>query len=564
MYLKGLFTNKFVLVISMLLLFTNVYSQKYPNNFSNPIKLDLLISGNFGELRPNHFHSGIDIKTNGKENQELFSIDDGYVSRIKVSPWGYGRAIYIDHPSGYTSVYAHINKFNPEIETYIRSLQYKNKSFAIDTILPKDFIKLKKGEFIAYSGNTGHSFGPHLHFEIRTTDTEHPINPLLFGFYVKDTKKPIIFSLVTYNLTSDYSNYGKSSSKIYSVSNSNIPNDTVNVSLKTGLGIEVYDYVDLTSNKCAPYKLSLYKNNKLVYSIIADEFDFSEKRYVNAHIDYGRYLKNRKKIHKLFVQANDKFSLYKNVVNKGIISLNKNEIANIRIVAEDINKNKTELNFVIKATYKNKQKQLESKYVMNFNTENTFVTDSIKITIPKNALYNNLDFRYVYLGNNKYRLSLENIPLHKKIEVKIKPFGINKKLLDKTVVIRISDKGKIQALQSKYDGKYISAKSDKFGVFSLKTDTIKPRIKPVNIFPDAKFIKDNKIRVKITDNLSGIKSYNGYIDGKWVLFEYDAKKANLTYYFDEKCTITNDFHNLKLIVKDSLGNTATYNVRFYH
>jgi len=561
MILRAFSLKIYSVIFLSFLISSMAFSQKYDNNFGNPMHIGMLISGNYGELRPNHFHSGLDFKTNGKEGQDLLSIEDGYVSRINVSPWGYGKAVYITHPNGYTSVYAHISKFNPEIETYIRSLQYKNKTYAIDTLLPKDFIKVKKGEFIAYSGNTGNSFGPHLHFEIRTTDTEHPLNPLLFGYNIKDTKAPKIYSLVTYNLKSDISAFDKNTSKIYS--NSQIT-DTIYVSTKTGLGIEVYDYVDLTPNKCAPYKLSLYKNNKLIFSFIADEFDFSEKRYVNAHIDFERYLKKRKKIHKLYVEPNDKFSLYKNVVNRGIINLKHNETANIRIVAEDINRNKTELNFILRAKYSNEPKRLESKYLMNFDTENTFVNDSIKITIPKNTLYNKLNFKYQYIGNGKYRVSSEYIPLHKKIQVAIKPFDIEKKYINKTVVIRTSAKGRIQALPSKYNGKYISAKSDKFGTFSLKTDTIKPRIKPINIYPDAKFIKDNKIRVKITDNLSGIKSYNGYIDGKWVLFEYDAKKANLSYYFDEKVPANQTYHNLRIIVKDSVGNTAVYEVRFFH
>jgi murein DD-endopeptidase MepM/ murein hydrolase activator NlpD len=187
---KGFSLKIYSVIFLSFLISSMSFSQKYDNNFGNPMHIEMLISGNYGELRPNHFHSGLDFKTNGKEGQDLLSIEDGYVSRINISPWGYGKAVYITHPNGYTSVYAHISKFNTEIETYIRSLQYKNKTYTIDTILPKDFIKVKKGEFIAYSGNTGNSFGPHLHFEIRTTNTEHPLNPLLFGYDIKDTKAP--------------------------------------------------------------------------------------------------------------------------------------------------------------------------------------------------------------------------------------------------------------------------------------------------------------------------------------------------------------------------------------
>jgi murein DD-endopeptidase MepM/ murein hydrolase activator NlpD len=564
MVLNKFYFKYFIAFSLFILVFSNSYSQNIKNNFSNPIKLDLLLSGNFGELRPNHFHTGIDIKTNSTINHKLYSIEDGYVSRINISTWGYGKAVYITHSNGYTSVYAHINKFNPEVDTYIRSLQYKLKTYEIDTLLPKDFITLKKGEFIAFSGNTGNSFGPHLHFEIRTSDTEHPINPLLFDFDVKDTKAPKIYSLALYNLNSDANYTEKLNTKIYKVSSSTLINDTINVNLKTGIGIEVYDYFDLTPNKCAPYKLSLYKNEKLVFEFVVDEFDFDEKRYVNAHIDYSKYLNTKKKIHKLFTYPNDKFSLYKTNIENGIICLEQNEIAKIKIVAEDVKGNKTSLNFVIKAKFTKRTSNRLGKYLMSYKKENTFVNDSIKITIPKDALYNNLNFKYKNIGNNKYKISNQNIPLHKDIKVGIIPFEISKELLDKTTIVRISDKGKIEALQSKYKGKFIVAESDKFGIFTLKTDTIKPRIKPINIYPDAKFIKDNKISFKITDNLSGIKSYNGYIDDKWVLFEYDAKKANLAYYFDQKVPPTKGFHNLKLIVKDSLGNTAIYTVRFFH
>ena len=552
------FVKLSTLVILFVLVKSSLFAQNYNADYTNPIHLDLLLSGNYGELRPNHFHSGIDIKTNGRINQELFSIEEGYVSRINVSPWGYGKAIYITHPNGFTSVYAHCNKFNTEIETYIKSLQYSVKTYAIDTLLPKDFIKVKKGEFIAFSGNSGNSFGPHLHFEIRTSDTEHPINPLLFGFKVKDNKAPIIYNLVLYDINNK-------KSRINSVKNSRLATDTFTVSSVTGFGIEVYDYLDLTPNKCAPYKLSMYKNNKLVFSFVADEFDFEQKRYVNSHIDYARYLKTKKKVHKLYVEPNDKFSLYRNVINKGLIYLEKNETANIKIIAEDFNENKTTLNFVVKSNSNIKtKKQVQSKYFMRYREENSFVNDSIKITIPKNALYNNLEFRYKYTGYGKYKISDELIPLHKKIKVEIKPVGIDKSLINKTIVVRISRKGRAQALLSEYDGKYISTMSDKFGVFRLQTDTIKPRIKPINIYPDAKFIKDNKIKFKITDNLSGIMSYNGYIDGKWVLFEYDAKKASIYYYFDEQVPALQKYYNLKLIVKDAVGNAAEYKVRFFH
>ena len=152
----------------------NSYPQDY---FQSPLEIPLILSGTFAELRSNHFHSGLDIKTQQQSGLKVMAAASGFVSRIKVSHFGYGKALYITHPNGYTTVYAHLQNFNPEIDAYIKHRQYKNESYEIELFPKAGELLVNNGDIVAYSGNTGGSGGPHLHFEIRNKQ-EHPMNPM--------------------------------------------------------------------------------------------------------------------------------------------------------------------------------------------------------------------------------------------------------------------------------------------------------------------------------------------------------------------------------------------------
>ena len=294
--------------------------EKYPKNyFSKPVEIPLILSGNFGESRTNHFHSGIDIKTQSKEGLNIISSANGYVSRIKIAHGGFGKALYIDHYNGFTTVYGHLKKFNKEIEDYIKKIQYRRQSYEVDIYLNKNTINLKKNQIIAYSGNTGSSSGPHLHYEIRNTSNQKPLNPLLFGMDVKDTRRPEIKGLFVYtNIDDNFDKIIPKKLKLKRINDSVFRTNTINIKGKIGFGINVIDKQDLANNKNGVHKISTYLNKKLINSINFDGFLFEESILINTLIDYQHYINNKERILKLFKTSGNKLSFYKNP-NNGLV-----------------------------------------------------------------------------------------------------------------------------------------------------------------------------------------------------------------------------------------------------
>ena len=272
--------------------------EKYPKNyFSKPVEIPLILSGSFGELRSNHFHSGIDIKTQSKQGLKIVSSADGYVSRIKIAHGGFGKAIYVNHKNGYTTVYGHLKKFNTEIENYIKKIQYGRESYQVDVYLNENTLNVYKNQIIAFSGNTGGSSGPHLHYEIRKTSNQKPLNPLLFGMEVKDTRRPEIKDLFIYNdVDNNFNNLTANKLKLTKLNDSVFNSNEININGLTGFGINVIDKQDLANNKNGVYKISTYYNNQLVNSILYDGFLFEESILINTLIDYKYYLNNKERI----------------------------------------------------------------------------------------------------------------------------------------------------------------------------------------------------------------------------------------------------------------------------
>ncbi|PVX52593.1 peptidase M23-like protein [Balneicella halophila] len=535
--------------------------QNFPKDyFSAPLDIPMYLSGNFGELRSNHYHSGIDIKTQGREGHKVYATASGVVSRIKVSPYGYGHAIYIDHPNGYTTVYGHLQRFSAKIDKIVKHYQYSQESFAIDEMLASDILKVKKGEVIGFSGNSGSSGGPHLHFEIRETESEYPTNPLLYGFDIHDDVAPVIRGLYIYPLDETAVVDGSNDKKLYrltkigntySLQNAKVPL----VSGKIGFALDTRDYMNGTRNYYGIYQLDMYVDEQLEHSFTFDKFSFSESRYLNAHIDYALYKTHKRRIHKLFHEDNHKES-FTEVFNKGIYFKDKQQHS-VRIDIADVSGNKIDLKFNVQAAVQKETPNLGGP-LLSYYMPNRLEIENFYVKIPALTFYKDIPKKEIQAipserkdsYSKQYHFLDETVPLHKNITVGIRPNDIPHHLHDKAFIAR-KNGSKYRFAGHNWDGKYLTAKTNAVGDFVVLVDTIAPQI---SLWRGSSFKKTGKLRYKITDNLSGIASFKGKIDGKWVLFEYDPKLNIIWHILSPEVITKVQKHKLELEVKDSCGN----------
>jgi hypothetical protein len=530
------------------------------------VDIPLYLSGTFGELRNNHFHSGLDIKTGNKEGLKVYSIDDGYVYRIKISRKGYGKALYIKHPSGIISVYAHLKEFSPAIESYIRRKQYKKKSYEIEMFPYKIELPVKKGEVIAYSGNTGGSSGPHLHFEIRN-EKEHPLNPVHFGITIPDTIKPILRGLYVYSLDS-LSHINQVQGRIPLFFNkkndSTYITDPIIAYGHIGFGVDVYDRQNNSYSRNGIYKINLKVNGTSYYEHVMDELNFYTSHYINTFIDYPYYKKRYKRIQKLFVEPYNKLDIYTQLINEGRLNIKNGKTYYINISITDFNNNNIKIKIPVKGLKTQiieKEKKEKTDYLVKVDKTNVFDFKKVKIIIPKNAAY--YDF-YLKYKSFKYGFSLQNfdVPLHKSIIIKYNIKGVSPSWKKKIFLGKKGRGDKLYYISSKVNKDTLIAYTKSFGDYKLAFDSIAPKIFPTNFKPKKDLTNYKRLQFDIWENETGIKTYNGYIDGEWILLEYEYKNHSLTYYFSDK-KLKGYKHSLKVVVEDMLGNKGIYQTYFY-
>ena len=576
--LNIIMTKIWGILLSSILFFSPLNEKpKDKSIFISPLRIPLSLSANFGEIRIDHFHSGLDIKTQGVTGKEVIATAPGYVYRISVSPGGFGKALYIKHPSGYSTVYGHLERFSPEIEEYVTSRQYEEKSFMITLWPPKDKFRFRQGDVIAYSGNSGSSTGPHLHYEIRESDSEIPVNPLLFDFGIKDNIKPVIEKLLIYPLGRNSLVNNESKPAGFSVSGGNgvyriISPDEITISGKAGFGLKSYDLINNSYNRFSVYSIELKIDTVPVFNYHMDAFPFSESRYVNSHIDYEMYEKEDAYIEREFVLPNDRLSVYTNLVNKGIYDFRDGKRHRIEIKVADIDGNKSSLSFWVRSVAHEPSTtsgKPENHYVvMPYGRSNKFTSRNVAVNIPAGALYDTLMFDYKSVpGTPDMYSSVHEIhnrftPLNQPYTLSIKPEKVPAGRESKLLIVQLDKDNRRLPLISTWTDDYITATANTFGNFFIGIDTIPPSITPLIKLQGADLTGKKELLLKVKDDFSGIKSYEGFIDSKWALFEYSQKDNLLIYRFDPKYIEKGKKHELSVVVTDNQDNSKTYKCSF--
>lgn len=557
------------IILIFLLIFNFGYTQKkYPKDyFSSPLKIPIILSGTFGELRTGHFHSGMDIKTQGKEGIPIYAPANGYVSRIKVSQWGFGKALYITHPNGYTTVYAHLKKYAPNLQEYVKKVQYKKKNYTTGNLFPKaNKFPIKKGEIIGFTGDTGGSGGPHLHYEIRDTKTEHIINPMHFGLKVKDTRKPVFQKLLAYPV--DENSRINNTSKSISISLTNLGEGKYTAKKITangyiGLGVSVFDRLNGASNKNGIYSLEMKVNGKRHYYHNVETFSFPETKFINLLIDYRYFNKFRRRVQKTFKHPKSTLSMYKDLIDDGKIFIKKDSTYNIEIIAKDFKGNSSIIEIPVTGVastviFSKKDTTAYKIIAQNFHK---FKQKNVTVAFPKNTFYDNfyLDFK---VENGIAKVHEPTIPLNKRYTITFYTDSLSEKQKKKVYIANITKPKYPRFVSARKKKNKIFATTKTLGKYGLEFDYEAPVVKMFN-FKDKQWVSKLKtLKVKISDKKSGIKNWKATIDGQWILMEFNHKRGILTYDFSDK-KLVGSKHIFKLVVSDNVGNTKTLSATFY-
>jgi hypothetical protein len=556
--------------IFLLLLVANFCNSQspYPQNyFSSPLDITLVLSGTFAELRSNHFHSGLDIKTQGKEGFKTYAAAEGYISRIKISRYGYGKALYVTHPNGYTTVYAHLQKFAPKIEAYVKEEQYKKESFELELFPKAEDLKISAKEVIAYTGNTGGSGGPHLHFEIRDKQ-EQPMNPMLFGLDIKDTTKPVIYDVFAYPLSEDSHINGETSRvkiRVIKLPDGQYKTEQITAFGTIGFGIISTDRQDFAANKNGVYFITTSFNGSKSLEVDFKRFSFDETKHLNRYIDYSYFFETKKRIQKLFIENNNPLKLLKNHGNQGMVTIEDDTNSIFKISVNDFKSNQSNLSIPIKGVKKElpEVKPVPSNLQQIIASEETILEkDHVRVQIFKDSFYEDVAINFE-VTNDTLKLHKPSIPLKKSININFDISQYKGSDRDKLFIASVSRYGnKLYYTPTKKRGNTLTARTKYLGTYTLGVDDEYPEIKTIN-FKNGSWISNYRyLKIKISDQISGIKNYRATINGQWILMEYDTKTQTLTHDFNDQIIIDTK-NNLKVIVTDNVGNSSTFETTFY-
>lgn len=560
--------NPGLLVLLSLLFPCTIFSQQsvkpdyVKGYFRYPLDISPRLNANFGEMRPNHFHMGLDLFTLRKENLPIYAAAGGYILRVKIEAGGFGNAIYIAHPNGTSTLYAHMNDFYPALQQYVKQQQYKSESWAQDIEIPTRLFQVKKGDVIGMSGNTGGSQGPHVHFEIRETSTDKCLNPLLWGFNIPDNVPPSIYKIAFYDR--NRSVYEQSPVVVTAVKTATgnykaaVPRLNFN---KVLVAVHATDQMTGVPNSNGIFKTTLFESGKPVAGFRIDGIGYDETRYLNAHIDYKTKSAGGPYIQFITPLPGDELKIYPFTKPGAFIELKDTLALTYKLEVQDPYGNTSNLQFTLQRSAYSYPVPVQAN-LMRPDEHNVYETEELELYMPEHLLYDSIYFKYSSLPGGQplaysalHNVHSATVPVHSNFTVRLRPDKTIPYYLRERMLIKKTTLGKTTVRKATLGmGKY-SAEFRDFGTFQLIADDQPPQLSG---FPGSSLSALPKITIYVKDDNDQVRNFRAELDGKWLRF---VQRGNtFTYVFDEKCS--RGEHQLNISVEDEAGNRTIKNYSF--
>lgn len=536
--------------------------------FRMPVDLPMDLSGNFGQLRSTHFHAGLDIRTRQTIGHKIYAAADGYVSRIRVNVYSYGKVVYINHPGGKTTVYAHLDRFSPELEEALKAEWERTRSYEVDIVpAPRQF-PVKQGQLIGFSGNTGASGGPHLHFEVRDTRTEEALNPLKHGYKIADAKKPVFTGFRIYSLEGAGLLKGIPPFSEIALTGADGHYKTkapsVSVSGRVGVGLNAYDPLDLNSFRMGIYKMSVYLNDSLIYGYVMDRFSFPEGKRITVHCDYEDKISSNDAFEKLWVQPGNDSRLYTKGPGSGVFELKPDEKAHLRVVAEDVNGNTSRLTVHLIGASAAKTDYKPTGRIFSFLSEQTesLSGPDFRLLLPPGILFDDVEIPYSEISSvsppamREWQLGFSRQHLKGEAEISLSVAAVPALLRSKLYVLHEGKK----VVPVSLDGDFVKFSFMRLGRFALAADTTAPVLAPLQNFSvPVSPAQMRLLRFRVSDSQTGVASWEAYLNDRFLLLEYEYKE-NL--FFARDPAVKPGLNTIRVKVRDVVGNETSFEGTF--
>jgi len=572
-------------ILFILPFLTSISNKSYAGNqndtiiFAYPIEEPIELSANFGELRVNHFHGGLDFRTGGTEGKPVFAVAEGYISRIRIDSKGYGNQLFITHPNGYISSYSHLQHFNDRITKYIQDIQSKREQNLIDITVPQADLPVKCCEMIALSGNTGSSRGPHLHFELIEQATGKEINPLKFYTNIKDDKNPQILNIKLYPLDDESYVNNSNAEKICQAVRKPPAHDyslasPISVYGNIGFAIQGYDHMSSFAHIFGYYSIQLSMDNTLVYEQAMDEISPTNQRTINSYIDYAHFIRTKNYFQKTFVDPNNKLTFYKKLNNnRGVINFTDSGIHTMSFVVKDYKGNSSRLNFTVSVKQGTAKNHVQHEgFFFPCSQRNTYKTDNFKVIFGAGSMYDDFYFKFKIDSVTPVKHALSPIislqdastPINDSVILSIKvKTSVPEKYKSKLLIAEHIGKNGTIPTGGRFDSGFVSVSIHSFGKYVVIIDTAPPGVQPLKIYDRQILTSKSAMFFKVWDGLSGIGKFNMWIDNSWVIMYYDQKSGLLSHWFDPSKMEYGKWHKCKLIVEDTRRNAKVTEFTFF-